>query len=352
MLEGIGRVGAYVQQKNLKTAAKYRIKTGQSLIPSKTDRLQSALKQINQSHSSQSSDSIKTTTIKSKLKGGRKLTADEMNYLKEKDPDLYRKAKGAQKAREELEQDLARCHTKQEARQAVMRAQLKASGEAMADLTAAKGGGMAGGFGGANAASFDGGIGDISDISATAGEAGPADPHGENINAMPAASIDASTPTEGGIAGEEAQAAASDKAEVKEMLSNILQDINSALSELTRAGESPQDADDTPAEGNQASTEAAAQAANGPGTANNSGKAAVDDIIEKFIYKIRAIQNAWDEFTHSKEYREMPEGYGPNDGGKARTSANDAAIMDIINLYSASTDEVVLPVSGSLDILQ
>lgn len=78
MLEGIGRVGAYVQQRNLKTAAKYRIKTGQSLIPNKTEKLQGALQKISSNQSTKHSDPIKTATIKSKLKGGRKLSADEI----------------------------------------------------------------------------------------------------------------------------------------------------------------------------------------------------------------------------------------------------------------------------------
>ena len=344
MLEGIGRIGAYVQTKNLKTAAKYRIKTGQSLLPSKTDKIQSALQQINKNQSSQGSDSVRTATIKSKLKGGRKLTADEMNYLKEKDPDLYRKAKGAQKAREELEQDLSRCHTKQEARQAVMRAQLKASSEAMSEIAAAKSGGCGavGGFGGANAASFDDGIGDTSDISASSATANEA-----NISTDDGASVNV----------EDASATASEKTEAKEMLSNILKDIKSALSELTKAEGNDQDAENGQTEGTQINDEANAQAANVSGSATNNGKTKVDDIIEKFIYKMRAIQNAWDEFTHSKEYKEMPEGYGPNEGEtangyKPKTSASDTAIMDIINLYNSSTTEADLPVSGSLDILQ
>ena len=344
MLEGIGRIGAYLQTKNLKTAAKYRIKTGQSLIPSKTDRIQSALQQINKNQSSQGSDSVRTTTIKSKLKGGRKLTADEMNYLKEKDPDLYRKAKGAQKAREELEQDLARCHTKQEARQAVMRAQLKASNEAMSEIAAAKGGGCGAvnSFGGANAASFDDGIGNTSDISASGTATNEA-----NISTDDGASVNV----------EAASATTSEQAEAKEMLSNILRDINNALAELTKTEGNTQDAENGQAEGTQINDETNAQATNVSGSTNNSGKNKIDDIIEKFIYKMRAIQNAWDEFTHSKEYKEMPEGYGPNEGEatngyKPKTSASDTAIMDIINLYNASTSDVDLPVSGNLDILQ
>lgn len=382
MLEGIGRVGAYVQQKNLKTAAKYRIKTGQSLLPSKTERLQSALKQISNNQSTKHSNPIRTASIKSKLKGGHRLTADEMSYLRENDPDLYRKAKGAQKAREELERDLSNCHTKAEARQALMRAQLKASNEAMAELSAAKGAGGAAVAGGANAASFSGDMGDISvnnaigaegantDISAVGDMGsmtnGDVNLSGETTAINPAAS----TATSEGSTNISADGEASDvnnqnisndameKKEVEnaaqQIISSVMREINNLMTEVAKAD----DSNDAESHNNQA----AGVTENEPATNNTAtqgGKAsdATSDIIEKLLFKMRAIQNVWDEFTHSKEYKEMPEEYIDGDDKtskpyKAKKSVADDAIMDIINQYTASLPDEGVFDSPSVDISQ
>ncbi|ORT99283.1 hypothetical protein D081_2012 [Anaerovibrio sp. JC8] len=377
MLEGIGRIGAYVQQKNLKTAAKYRIKTGNSLIPSKTEKLESALKQINKNQSSKDTNSLRTASIKSKLKGGRKLTSEEMNYLREKDPDLYRKAKGAQEAREELERDLSQCHTKAEARQALMRAQLRASNEAMAELAAVKGaggaGGIGGGFGGvaggAQAASFDGDMGDMGDMSAE-GVAAGADISGDGVlaaegAAAPAtANISANVSTDAGTvnADESGEAAEVNQAveakerlaeenAVQQMLSNVLQEINNLMSEVSQADESGEN-DNNQADGVKGNEEAAAPPATG-----SSSNDPVTDIIEKLLFKMRAIQNVWDEFTHDKAYKEMPEGYNSEEanhtnGYKFKHAVNDTALMDIINIYNNSFEGGELTVTTSLDILQ
>lgn len=330
MLEGIGRVGAYVQQKNLKTAAKYRIKTGQSLLPSKTERLQSALKQISNNQSTKHSNPIRTASIKSKLKGGHRLTADEMSYLRENDPDLYRKAKGAQKAREELERDLSNCHTKAEARQALMRAQLKASNEAMAELSAAKGAGGAAVAGGANAASFSGDMGDISvdnaigaegantDISAVGDMGsmtnGDVNLSGETTAIDPAASTATSEGSTNISADGEAsdvnnQNISNDAMEKKEaenaaqqIISSVMREINNLMTEVAKADDSNEDESHNETSGITGNE----PATNNTATQGGNASDATSDIIEKLLFKMRAIQNVWDEFTHSKEYKEMP----------------------------------------------
>ncbi|MBR2142580.1 hypothetical protein [Anaerovibrio sp.] len=381
MLEGIGRVGAYVQQKNLKTAAKYRIKTGRSLLPSKTERLQSALKQISNNQSTKHSNPIRTASIKSKLRGGHRLTADEMSYLRENDPDLYRKAKGAQKAREELERDLSSCHTKAEARQALMRAQLKASNEAMAELSAAKGAGGAAVAGGANAASFSGDMGDISvdnaigaegastDISAVGDMGsmtnGDVNLSGETTAIDPAASTATSEGSTNISADGEAsdvnnQNISNDAMEKKEaenaaqqIISSVMREINNLMTEVAKADDSNED---------ESHNETSGITGNEPATNNTAtqgGKAsdATSDIIEKLLFKMRAIQNVWDEFTHSKEYKEMPEEYIDGDNKtskpyKAKKSVADDAIMDIINQYTASLPDEGVFDAPSVDISQ
>lgn len=378
MLEGIGRIGAYVQQRNLKTAAKYRIKTGQSLIPNKTEKLQSALQKISANQSTKHSDPIRTATIKSKLKGGRKLSSDELSYLRENDPALYRKAKGAQRAREELERDLSSCHTKAEARQALMRAQLKASSEALAELTAAKGGAGAGVGAGGSASSFSGGMGD--DISADINADGADVMTGTDVNAaanvnvdnnMGAAMVNAApieAPASTGMTNSEAsgeaaevsedvvQTEASDKRAsenvAKEIISSVMREINTIMAELNKADDGDKGGEQL-SEDNGSGAASMGQAA----SSNNSAKDAASEIIEKLLYKLRAIQNVWDEFTHSKEYKEMPEGYLDGEDKKARTSAvskgfTGDGIIDMINQYTSSFDDGLAVGSSSVDISQ
>ena len=378
MLEGIGRIGAYVQQRNLKTAAKYRIKTGQSLIPNKTEKLQSALQKISANQSTKHSDPIRTATIKSKLKGGRKLSSDELSYLRENDPALYRKAKGAQRAREELERDLSSCHTKAEARQALMRAQLKASSEALAELTAAKGGAGAGVGAGGSASSFSGGMGD--DISADINADGADAMTGTDVNAaanvnvdnnmgaamVNAAPIEASAST--GMTNSEAsgeaaevsedvvQTEASDKRAsetvAKEIISSVMREINTIMAELNKADDGDKGGEQL-SEDNGSDAASMGQAA----SSNNSAKDAASEIIEKLLYKLRAIQNAWDEFTHSKEYKEMPEGYLDGEDKHTRKSTatkgfTGDGIIDMINQYTASFDDGLTIGSSNVDISQ
>ena len=378
MLEGIGRIGAYVQQRNLKTAAKYRIKTGQSLIPNKTEKLQSALQKISANQSTKHSDPIRTATIKSKLKGGRKLSSDELSYLRENDPALYRKAKGAQRAREELERDLSSCHTKAEARQALMRAQLKESSEALAELTAAKGGAGAGVGAGGSASSFSGGMGD--DISADINADGADAMTGTDVNAaanvnvdnnmgaamVNAAPIEASAST--GMTNSEASSEAAEVSEdvvqteatdkrasenvAKEIISSVMREINTIMAELNKADDGDKGGEQL-SEDNGSGAASMGQAA----SSNNSAKDAASEIIEKLLYKLRAIQNVWDEFTHSKEYKEMPEGYLDGEDKHTRKSTatkgfTGDGIIDMINQYTASFDDGLAIGSSNVDISQ
>ena len=42
---------------------------------------------------------------------------------------------------------------------------------------------------------------------------------------------------------------------------------------------------------------------------NSSKKTTADDILEKFIMTIRALEDEWAQFTKSKEYYDLPEDY-------------------------------------------
>lgn len=152
----MGKVGSYIKQKNLSFAANYKIKTGQRVMTASgnlTFAESSMFEEINKA-TKKSADEIKSArlgSIKSKLIAGRKLSNEEMSYLRENDEELYKKAKHADDAREELKADLKGAKTKQEARQILTRAMVKASAEASAELAAYKsgiatGGGAVGGM--------------------------------------------------------------------------------------------------------------------------------------------------------------------------------------------------------------
>ena len=146
----IGTVNSYIRQKNLHFAANYKIRTGQRVVDA-NGNLQFAKSNMfdemlgTQKKNNDELTSARIASIKQKLMDGRKLTTEEMGYLREKDPSLYKKAKHAEDSREELKNNLKKAKTKNEARQAVTQAMIKASAEASAELAAYKNGIMAGG---------------------------------------------------------------------------------------------------------------------------------------------------------------------------------------------------------------
>lgn len=150
---GIGKIGNFVRQKNLAFAANYRIKTGQRIVSANGTLNFSASNMFSQVASAKKKtlstvDKARLATIKRKLMSGKKLSEAEMNYLREKDPKMYKKAKYADDAREELKAELKSAKTKQEARQAVMRAMSKVAAEASAELSSLQNGGAGGGMSG------------------------------------------------------------------------------------------------------------------------------------------------------------------------------------------------------------
>lgn len=336
--QSIGRLGDYIKQSQLQFSAKHKIKTGQTLTFDKhkdeagfvSKMLENAKKE-----GAQMSDSLKTAVIKEKLSSGRKLSEEEMRYLKGKDESLYRKAKKAQEAREDLERDLRRARTKSEARNALTRAQLKAAGEAMAEISAAKaslqGGGMAGG--GASAA----GAGNAS--SGGAAQAGAAANSGGS-------DISGSSGGSDGAMRDLQKAAGDLPPEAQNMLGGILKDINSSLAAANEAnneaaagidGGSAASGAEGPAGGGQDGVTADDGAVDGADKENDSTSAAdpqqeykqkMLDILEELLYKMKAIQKAWEEFTSTKSYRELPENY-TDKGKKAKSSEIDVLLQAV-----------------------
>ena len=236
---GIGKIGAFAKQKNLIYAANYRIKTGQRLTDGNGNlNFSSAtiFSQTSKTESTSSSDKARLASIKQKLKSGKKLSAAEMSYLREKDEKLYKKAKYADEAREELKADLRNAKTKQEAQQAVMRATAKIAADCSADFEALKGGGGGG-------ISFGGNTNIGGDISA-------------NMN--------------GG--GEVANFAGSEN-------------FSTSNTETSTNENS------------------FAQVSN----SENENSDGAFDILDKYIYAIRAIQDEWLEFIKTDNYKDLPQ---------------------------------------------
>ena len=245
----IGTLSSYVKQKNLAFAAKHKIRTGQTLTnangnfismnTSTFDKLREAAKT-----STDQAKAQKLALIKRKLKAGQKLTDEELGFLRVNDPKTYKKAKAADDAREELKDDLKKAKTKGEAREAMTRAMIKASSEAMAELSAlGQGGGNVSGGGGFSAG------GEVS--------AG-----GENFS------------------GGEVSSGAEPKTLVE--VNQSIQNSNDQSNDAEKNPLAQKNSDD--------------EKLNTP-----------EDIMEKYIWKIRALENEWAKFTNSQHYRDLPE---------------------------------------------
>lgn len=338
----MGTVGSYIKQKNLFFAANYKIKTGQRVVdstgnlnfakPSMMDQILEAQKK-----STEEVDAARISSIKQKLMSGRKLTNEEMGYLREKDPKMYKKAKHAEEAREELKSQLKKAKTKQEARQALTQAMVKASAEASAELAAykdsIKGGGMPSGAGYQAGTEVGGNVG-IGDS---------------------AANLD-------GVSAENLSSADSPSLlQVNQEISADGEELTGAVSELTKleiqsnqdAAEDIQQANEMQAEEN---SEDASSNSNSPSNATSRKismtNSATDmdspqDIMEKFIMTIRALEDEWAQFTKSKAYDEMPEDFFEEDkreksGGKKYKNTYKAfdtpskKVLDVISVYRSA----------------
>lgn len=257
----IGKISTYVKQKNLTFAAKHKIRTGQVLTNSNGnlvstfsptfDKLRDASK-----IAADKAKQMKLRRIKNKLLNGKKLSEDEMNFLRVNDSKTYKKAKYAEEAREELKSELKKAKSKDEAREAMSRALVKASSEAMAELGALGQGGnlsAAGGFGSLMQASGD-------TLNLAGGELSVADSNGNDTTAL----------------------------------------ITSDAAQTTdNSNESNGDNYD----GDKTSTDKI----HGTSQAQNDDATTPEDIMEKYLMTIRALEDEWVRYTNSKEYKDLPE---------------------------------------------
>lgn len=287
----IGTVGSYIKQKNLHFAANYKIRTGQRVVDAnghlqfaKSNMFDEMTKAQKKSDSEVSAARI--SSIKQKLMNGRKLTSEEMSYLREKDPKLYKKAKHAEDAREELKVELKKAKTKQEARQAVTQAMIKASAEASAELAAFKAGMTAGGGGVAPAGCQAG--------AEVGGNVAGVENSAENLSGAESPSL-LTVNEEISADGEQMTEAA---AEVTRMEIKANQDAAENLQQANAENADAQKAENSSEKNSPVDS-----------SENSSRKTAADDILEKFIMTVRALEDEWAHFTKSKDFEELPEDY-------------------------------------------
>ena len=263
----IGTLSSYVKQKNLTFAAKHKIRTGQtltnangnfiSMTASTFDKLREAAKATTDQAKQQ-----KLARIRQKLKAGQKLSDEELGFLRVNDLKTYKKAKAADDAREELKSELKKAKSKGEARDAMTRAMIKASSEAMAELSALGqgGGNITAGAGAAMQAGGGNGSSDITQGCAENFSGGEVSAEG-NTN----------------VSGTENQ---------------TMSEVNQSIQE---AGEKAS-SDETSADKNSPTQKK-----------SDDGATTPEDIMEKYIWTIRALENEWAKFTNSKEYRDLPD---------------------------------------------
>ncbi|MBR1805701.1 MAG: hypothetical protein IJ774_04850 [Selenomonadaceae bacterium] len=310
----IGTLSSYVKRKNLQFAAKHKIRTGQTLTNANGNLLSmnqtSVFKQMTES-AKKSSDAAKQQRIrriKQKLLAGQKISEAELSFLREADPKTYKKAKHADEAREELKSELSRAKSKQEAREAVTRAMIKASSEAMAELTALAGGGGAVSGGGSPAvaqggADISGNVsGDVSSAMNVAGEVNT------STDANPTADASAENQT---------------LSETNQSIRATGEDATAKVSETTReeisAAHDEQGADKF---GNKKSSDADNQTP--------------EDIMEKYLMTIRALEDEWARFAKSDDFKDLPETFLDTNKKIRRLDAPNKKFLDAVAAYRTS----------------
>ena len=325
MLEGIGTISSYLQMKDLRLQAKTKLRTGKSLKEQQAEWRRQVTEQNLAAQKTKkkkdASDDTRTSIITQKLRRGQELSAEELKYLKEKDPDLYTKAKQAQETRAELQSALKRAKTKEEAQRAVAAAQLKVATQAMNEskygsADAAMSGAMSAGVSPAGADAAAGtvadmgasGAADVSGVSAAAGATGIS-------AAVSAAAPEAGMPAPAAAGAEtSAQGAASPAgaaAGVQDAASAALHGGEAANGLAAAAGK------DTPQGAQALSERVAAQRAERLSVQQANRAAGLDQlesaknakppVDEKYLYMFAAIQDEWKKFVGSKDYDALPE---------------------------------------------
>ena len=298
MFEAVGTMRTYLQQYQLKKSAKQKVKTGESFdwkdARSTFVKVQEPSRNKSKSFVELSLEKAKKddertvaskkSGITQKLRRGKKLSPQELEYLREHDEKLYKKAKTTMEEREKLERALKSAKTKAEAMRAVAIAYANAAAACTDSMdgggagAVAGAGGNAGAVEGGGASSFDAGI---------------------SVNADASMSMEggAAVHAEAGVAS--ADVAATEAANVSGAEGNVAADnaagTEAGASESAASADGMEDADETRESGEAASSQLA--------EAGDGGE--FDDPL--ILLVLRHLQAAWQEFMKSKQYKALPE---------------------------------------------
>jgi len=287
MFEAIGTLHSYTKQYQLKKSAKQKVTTGQSFdwkdarssfVKAQEPRRTAPKSFVELSLEKSKKDDDRTAAtkksgIKQKLRRGKKLSPQELEYLRRHDEELYEKAKTTMEEREKLARALKSAKTKAEAQRAVAIAYANAAASLTGNIGG--GGGAAGGSSGGGEAF---GAGDASGTTA-----------------------DAAVNAEGSAAALDAGVAAGTE--------NVSAETVSAGAAGATAGTESMAAD---AVGNEADAgremEADVAQENKDATATlqqTSQDTEFDDPL--ILLVLRHLQAEWRDFMKSEQYKEMPE---------------------------------------------
>ena len=287
MFEAIGTLHSYTKQYQLKKSAKQKVTTGEafdwkdarsSFVKAQEPRRTASKSFVELSLEKSKKDDDRTAAtkksgIKQKLRRGKKLSPQELEYLRRHDEELYEKAKTTMEEREKLARALKSAKTKAEAQRAVAIAYANAAASLTGNIGG--GGGAAGGSSGGGEAF---GAGDAS-----------------------GATADSAVNAEGGAAALDAGVAAGTE--------NVSAETVSAGAAGATAGTESTAAD---AVGNEADAgremEADVAQENKDATATlqqTSQDTEFDDPL--ILLVLRHLQAEWRDFMKSEQYKEMPE---------------------------------------------
>ena len=287
MFEAIGTLHSYTKQYQLKKSAKQKVTTGQSFdwkdarssfVKAQEPRRTASKSFVELSLEKSKKDDDRTAAtkksgIKQKLRRGKKLSPQELEYLRRHDEELYEKAKTTMEEREKLARALKSAKTKAEAQRAVAIAYANAAASLTGNIGG--GGGAAGGSSGGGAAF---GAGDASGMTADAAvnaegsaaaldagvAAGAENVSAETVSAGAAGATAGTESTAADAVGNEADAG-------REMEADVAQENKDATATLQQTSQDTE----------------------------------FDDPL--ILLVLRHLQAEWRDFMKSEQYKEMPE---------------------------------------------
>ena len=287
MFEAIGTLHSYTKQYQLKKSAKQKVTTGQSFdwkdarssfVKAQEPRRTASKSFVELSLEKSKKDDDRTAAtkksgIKQKLRRGKKLSPQELEYLRRHDEELYEKAKTTMEEREKLARALKSAKTKAEAQRAVAIAYANAAASLTGNIGG--GGGAAGGSSGGGEAF---GAGDASGATADAAvnaegsaaaldagvAAGAENVSAETVSAGAAGATAGTESTAADAVGNEADAG-------REMEADVAQENKDATATLQQTSQDTE----------------------------------FDDPL--ILLVLRHLQAEWRDFMKSEQYKEMPE---------------------------------------------